>query len=710
MPTPSKKSKIPPKAQKDSSAKGTPISSTSAEATGEPQTSAKDGKILLEMQSLEKEIRDHQYFYYLENTPRITDKEFDKIFQKLKKLEEKYPHLASPDSPTKMVGSDLSEGGDFPKFKHKIPVLSLENTYNTNELLEWVTKTDPEEEYSVEWKIDGASIVLYYEAGIFKHAVTRGTGGTGDDITDNIKTIQAIPHKLPESVDLYIRGEVFMNYSDFEEYNEEFGGKYANPRNLTAGSIKHKYASEVAKRPLGIFTYDAYFPQGRGKTITNKLSLEYIAKMGLPTAPDTAFVKGKDLAKAVEKFRKKKESMPFPIDGLVIKLNDLKKRDALGETSHSPRWARAFKFDSLMSETIVEEIIPQIGRTGKVTPRARVQPVSLAGTTVTYATLHNQDYINHLGVGVGARVKISKRGEIIPAVEEVVEPGMGGVFQIPPHCPACGTKLEKVDESVDLFCTNKKCPERERHSLTFFVHKKQMDIDGLGEKQLQLFYEKGWVKNIADIYDLEKRKDEIESLEGFGEKSVSILMKGIRESKKKDLRILLPSLGLTELGHKVTEVLIEAGYRTIDSMIELAKKPNALEELNSIHGIGPRTAEAFVRQLQDPDILSLIARLQKAGLNFQAAEEEKSDHTPFEGQAWCVTGSFENFQPRDRAMDIIVKHGGRKVSSISSKTTHLLYGEGAGSKLGKAEDLGIALVKEEEFLALLKKEGINPNL
>ncbi|MCC5815410.1 MAG: NAD-dependent DNA ligase LigA [Leptospira sp.] len=663
-------------------------------------------KIDSEMRSLEKEIRDHQYFYYLENSPRITDKEFDKIFQKLKKLEEKYPDLASPNSPTKLVGSDLSETSDFAKFKHKIPVLSLENTYNTKELVDWIQKTAPEDIYSIEWKIDGASIVLYYEDGILKNAVTRGSGGTGDDVTENIKTIQSIPHRLEEKVNLYVRGEVFMNFSDFEEFNEDFGGKYANPRNLTAGSIKHKYASEVAKRPLCIFTYDAFFPDGRGKIITNKLSLEYIKKLGLPVAPDTSFTTLDKIEKTIEKLRKKKDSMPFPIDGLVIKMDDLKKRDALGETAHSPRWARAFKFDALFQESTIEEIIPQIGRTGKVTPRARIKPVQLAGTTVTYATLHNQDYINQLGVGIGARVSISKRGEIIPAVEEVLEPGLHGVFQLPTKCPFCSTKLEKVDESVDLFCTNKKCPERERHSLLFFCQKKQMDIDGLGEKQINLFYSKGWVKNIADLYELKKYEDEMETMEGFGKKSVAIILKGIEESKKKDLRLLLPALGLNEVGHKVTEVLIEAGYENIDAILELANSKNAEEELNAIHGIGPRTTVAIIEQFQDKEVLGLIKRLKKLGLNFQANASEKSDHTPFDGQSWCVTGSFEKFQPRDRAMDIITRHGGRKVSSISSKTTHLLYGEGAGSKLEKAKDLGIELVTEEEFLKILQRESI----
>jgi DNA ligase (NAD+) len=668
---------------------------------------AKNQKIQSEMKGLEEEIRSHQYFYYLENNPKITDKDFDLLFQKLKKLEEKYPDLTNPNSPTKLVGSDLSSSTEFEKVKHKIPVLSLENTYNTEELLDWVLKTGEDQVYSVEWKIDGASIVLYYEKGILKKAVTRGTGGVGDDITDNIKTVQNLPHKLQDPLNLYIRGEVFMTFEDFEQFNEDFGGKYANPRNLTSGSIKHKYASEVAKRPINLYAYDAYFPDGRKEIQTQKQALDLIQNQGLAIPPNISFVSANEIKKLVEKLKKKKDSMPFPIDGLVIKLNDLSLRDSLGETSHSPRWARAYKFSAMVQESIIEDIIPQVGRTGKITPRARIKPVHLAGTTVTFATLHNQDYINELGVGLGARVKISKRGEIIPAVEEVVEPGLKGVYRLPNKCPACGSSLQKVDDSVDIFCINKQCPDRMKRSIEFYCQKKQMDIDGLGEKQIEIFFDKKWIQKISDLYELKNFKDKMESLEGFGSKSVAIILEGIEKSKSKSLRTVLPSLGLNEIGHKVTEILIESGYDSIDAILSLAKDPDASEKLKSMHGIGPRTIVAFLEQFKDPLILEQIAKLKKLGLNFQAEQIEKSDNLVFNGQSWCVTGSFENFQPRDRAMDIIVKHGGRKVSSISSKTSHLLYGEGAGSKLSKAEELGILLISEKDFIHQLEKEKIS---
>ncbi|HNB99392.1 MAG TPA: NAD-dependent DNA ligase LigA, partial [Leptospiraceae bacterium] len=440
-------------------------------------------KIEKEIRDLEDKIRYHQHLYYVKNKPEISDKEFDLLFKKLQKLEAENPELASPNSPTQIVGSDLDN--EFEKVTHKIPVLSLENTYNINELTEWITKTDTEGEYSVEWKIDGASIVLYYEKGKLDKAVTRGTGGIGDDVTANIRTIKNIPLILKDPVTIYVRGEVHMGFKDFEEFNEESGGKYANPRNLAAGSIKHKNSSQTAKRPLKILTYDGYFPEGYGKIKTHAEMLKFMKNQNLPVSEDSIIVKAKDVIKKVEEFKKKKDNLDFPTDGLVIKLNSLAKRDQLGATQHSPRWARAYKFDALMKESTILKIDFAVGRTGKITPRAEIEPVQLAGTTVKFATLHNQDYIDELGIGIGAKVLVAKRGEIIPAVEEVIEKGPSGIFKLPSKCPCCGTKLGKVDDSVDLFCPNKKCPDREKNNLIFFCQKKQMDIEGLGEKQIQ---------------------------------------------------------------------------------------------------------------------------------------------------------------------------------------------------------------------------------
>ncbi|HRG46170.1 MAG TPA: NAD-dependent DNA ligase LigA, partial [Leptospiraceae bacterium] len=442
------------------------------------------------------------------------------------------------------------------------------------------------------------------------------------------------------------------------------------------------------------------------KMKTHDEMLKFMKAQKLPVSEDSLIVKAKDVIKRVEEFKKRKDTLDFPTDGLVIKLNSLAKRDALGATAHSPRWARAYKFDALMKESTILKIDFAVGRTGKITPRAEIEPVNLAGTTVKFATLHNQDYIDELGVGIGARVLVAKRGEIIPAVEEVIEKGPEGIFKLPTKCPCCGTKLGKVDDSVDLFCPNKKCPDREKNNLIFFCQKKQMDIEGLGEKQIQNLYDLGFIKSIPELYNLHKRAEELKEIDGFGKKSVDIILKGIEASKQKDFKVLLPSLGFSEVGHKVTELLIESGYDDVDKIISLVKSKTAEDELMEIHGLGPRTVESLLVVFRDKEVLALIETLKKLGLNFKGKLVEKSDNQPFLDQSWCVTGSFQNFQPRDKAMDLILHHGGRKVTSVSSKTTHLLAGEGAGSKLEKAIELGVKVVSEDEFLAILKGAGI----
>ncbi|MCX7999446.1 MAG: NAD-dependent DNA ligase LigA, partial [Leptospiraceae bacterium] len=435
---------------------------------------------------------------------------------------------------------------------------------------------------------------------------------------------------------------------------------------------------------------------------THEEVIELLKDLRFPISEDIEFVTGKNLEKTIEKFRKKKDSLSFPIDGLVIKLNDLKLREELGATSHSPRWARALKFEALMKESKIINIEVTTGRTGKITPRAEIEPIKLAGTTVRYATLHNQDYIDELGIGIGAIVMVAKRGEIIPAVEEVVTPPEK-VYKIPETCTSCGTKLVKIEDSVDFFCLNQNCPARILARLIFFCQKKQMDIEGLGEKQIETFYKLGYIKNIPDIYKLHQYKEEIQKLEGFGEKSVRIILNGIEKSKSKNLKTLLPALGFSEIGHKVTEILIENGYTTIDSLIRIAQSPNARESLISIHGLGEKTVEAILETFRNPENLQLIQELKLLGLNFTYQTLNLNQPKIFEGETWCVTGSFQNFQPRDKAMDLVVLFGGKKVSSVSKATTHLLAGEGAGSKLEKAKKLGVKIITEQEFLERLPK-------
>ncbi len=628
------------------------------------------------IRELEKELRKHQHLYYVKNQPVISDREFDRLFTELQKLEEEHPELASDDSPTKVVGSDLDN--TFSKVEHTIPVLSLANTYSTEEALEWAEKATGGKKTMkiiVQWKVDGASLVVYYEKGRLARAVTRGTGSVGDDITSNARTIRNIPQVLSKPLDLAVRGEVYMTFSDFEKFNEREGSIYANPRNTASGSLKHKQSKEVAGRPLRLVAFEGHFE--KSPPPTDAKAMKQLDDLGFPLLEDQIIVPLSKLEATIAKFEKVKDKMPMPVDGLVLKLDDHKERNKLGFTAHSPRWAVALKFEPELGETVVEEIEVFTGRTGRVTPRARLQPVQLAGTTVTYATLHNPDFIKSLGVRVGSRVKVSKRGEIIPAVEEVVDPGPGKPYRFPTKCPVCSTKLVQEEGAVDRVCPNPRCDEKLINGLIFFCQRKQMDIVGMGEKIVRTLYEKKFIADIPDIYGLEKHREELEGMEGFGKKSVQVLLGGIEKSKTRAFRFVLPALGLRELGHSVTDLLIKHDYDDIDKITALASGADAEERLNEIDGIGPRTTEFIVGHFKDKNVKKLIKDLRGAGLQFAAKKVKADPDMPqnMTDQTWVVTGSFENFKPRELAADEIRKRGGKISAGVSSKTTHLLAGK-----------------------------------
>jgi DNA ligase (NAD+) len=584
-----------------------------------------------EMRALEKEVRKHQELYYQKNTPEISDREYDLLFERLQALEKTYPDLKDPQSPTQDVGSDLDNA--FEKVEHTIPVLSLNNTYSTAEAMKWAYKLSedlqsPELEFSLEWKIDGASIVLYYEKGKLNRVVSRGTGGVGDDITNNIKTIAEVPQRVKETQNLAVRGEVFMTFPDFEQLNKEAGGKYANPRNLVSGTIKYKKSSKVKERPLRVTVYDAYFEKDSFKT--HQEIIESLSSWGLPTSEDIDFVSLKELEQRIEAKKKRRESLVYPTDGLVLKLNSIEARQQLGHTRSSPRFAVALKLEMEEVATQIEAIELFVGRTGKITPRARVTPVEIAGTTVTYATLHNENYIQELGVALGATVLISKRGEIIPAVEKVVFKGENDVFRFPSDCPSCHTPLEKPQGFVDHFCPSPHCPEKQIARLQFFAQRKQMDIEGLSDTTIETLYSLGYLRKIPDFYQLANQQKELEGLKGFGKKSVALILKGVEESKKQPFRRVLPSLGLKEIGHSVTELLIEAGYRSIDALILLAQSPDLEERLlekKEIPGIGPKTVYALQEHFKDPETLQLFETLKTLGLSFDTPPQPPP-HSP----------------------------------------------------------------------------------
>ncbi len=671
----------------------------------------------------------HQFLYYVKAQPEISDAEYDQLFDQLAALEKEYPHLADENSPTRRVGSDLDNS--FPERRHSVPVLSLDKEYNAEELAKWLEKTvknaDRPLSFVVEEKMDGASIVLYYKDGMLEAAVTRGDGSRGNDVTGNIRTIPQVPLKIEEKGELAVRGEVYIAKSDFETYNKSFDNKYANPRNLAAGSLRNLKSSLVAQVPLKIFCYEGYFHGAdavNGERALNdhvhimiKLrqlgfrvneTLGFFSDNSELTAQVKSLAPGfviggvDDLVGYVEERAGLRESLDYEIDGLVVKVNEIDARDMLGFTAHHPRWAVAFKFDAPSAQTVLKDVQVQVGRNGRVTPVALLEPVRIAGSTVTRATLHNQEYIDMLELGPGDSVSISKRGDIIPAVEDVLEKAQDNpsVYRLPERCQFCGTEF--VKDGAHHFCKNKLCPERVRRSIIYFTAKGQMDIDTLGDKTVSFLIEKGFVHSIPDIYRFDYSR--LLGEEGYKEKKVENLVRSVEESKGRPFKTVLTALGFEGIAVNAVSMLLKNGYDSVDKIIEAASK-NDVEIFSSIDGFGDITAELVIRHFTDADNLRLIEDLKEAGLNFSAGEEKEDEALPrsMVDTIWVITGSFKDFDPRSKAAAEIELRGGKVSSAVSSKTTHLLAGEKAGSKLAKAQKLGIAIVDEALFKKMLEE-------
>jgi DNA ligase (NAD+) len=673
------------------------------------------------MDRLVSEIDRHQKLYYTRARPEISDREYDRLFDELLDLERKHPELASPGSPTKRVGSDLDN--EFPEVPHRFPMLSLDKVYKEEQLVEWIGKilndTDQPLSFVVEEKIDGSTIVLSYENGMLVRAVTRGNGFVGNDITENVRTIRDVPLVLSEPVTAVFRGEIYLNLTDFESLNREVDNIYANPRNFAAGSLRRKKSAEVARIPLRSFVYEGFFgdpaPQRHLQILARIHSFGFRVgeEIGFFTPTDAGsygtvfddnpeWVHGslEDLPGYIAEKKEGRSSLDYEIDGLVVKVDDYFMRDRLGSTSHHPRWAMAFKFEAPQAVSFINAIEVQVGRTGRVTPVARIEPIRLSGTMVSNVTLHNQDYIKGLDIAVGDRVAVSRRGDVIPAVEEVLEKNTDGydTFEMPERCPSCRTAL--VVDGAHHFCPNRDCPARVYGRLSFFAGRGQMDIENLGGETIQKLMDLGLVRDIPDIYRF--NPEDLLGHEGFAEKKVSLIREGIEKSKQKPFSVVLASLGLDEIGPKVTELLIEAGYSSIDLLMDDAKKGNP-ELFTHIEGIGPKIAQKLIDQLGNTEVTALIRGLKEAGLKLSVEEGETHRISDaFSGEVWCVTGSFELFKPRERAMDEVKKKGGRVTSSVTGNTTHLLAGENPGSKLEKAKKLGVAIVTEKEFIERLK--------
>lgn len=679
---------------------------------------------LARARELSKLLTEYQRAYYVTGRALVSDMEYDRLFDELMLLEKEHPEVRTPDSPTQRVGSDLSS--DFPEVEHSIPVLSLDKAYSDSEILSWTKKTMKNTgenlSFVLEEKLDGFSIVLYYEHGLLARAVTRGNGFIGNDVTANVKTIHSVPLRLTETVDIAVRGEVFLRKAEFERINATLSEPYANPRNLAAGTIRRNKSSETAQVPLSIYVYEGFWSEP--VNITDHIQiLSRLKNLGFAVDPHLSFfcrteeeakrrlqeacLDGRagsfdDIPKAIEEYTKARADLPYEIDGLVVKVNELSTREELGYTGHHPRWAIAYKFEAPQAQTQVLDIDVQVGRTGRITPMARIKETQLSGSTIRNITLHNQDYVDELELAIGDTVAISKRGDVIPAVENVIEKNELGntTWKMPERCPVCNTPL--VVRGAHHFCPNRDCPAQAKGRLAFFCGKGQMDIEGLGPKTIETLYDNGFVKNIAELYTFDFSR--LRGLEGFGGtegKKIEGMKMAIEQSRRTPFRSVLVSLGIPEFGRKAVDLVCDAGYDSMDKLLDVADRHD-VEALSAIHGIGGVTANLIIDGLNSEDTRILIDDLRKAGLQMQ---DEKEDgpilEQIFQGQSWCVTGSFVNFNPRSKAMDEIKRRGGTEVSGVSRKTTCLLAGSGAGSKIDKAREFGVRIVTEEEFMSML---------
>ncbi len=647
-------------------------------------------------------LRLWQHQYYVLGKPEVDDTTYDTNFNELLTLESRHPELKSEDSPSARVGSDLSSS--LPEVEHTIPVLSLDKRYSAIAVTAWIAKLQAHAgtpvEVVAEEKLDGVSVVLYYESGLLARAVTRGNGYKGNDITENIKTIGSVPLRLPKAIDVAVRGEVYIPLSKFASLASEVD--YANPRNLAAGTIRRKQSSSVAKVPLHMYVYEGFSDQ---LPKNHQQILQELIALGFRVNRWETFSSADDPAK-VEKYlaelTQERASLDYEVDGVVFKVSDIALRETLGYTGHHPRWAIAWKFEAPEAETLVESIDVQVGRSGRITPVARVKPVAVGGATVANITLHNSDYIEMLGLAIGDYVAISRRGDVIPAVERVIESSGNPIWHMPELCPTCSSLL--IERGAHTFCPNYHCPDQVFGRILFFVGRNQMDIDGLGSQTVKLLIDQGFIQDIPDLYKVDWSK--VAALPGFGEKKVAHIQKSLEESKSRPYHQVLTSLGLPDVGSKLVELIIEAGFTSIEQLFALDVSQR--DKLIAIKGVGEKSAANLIAELGRPETRGCIESLQAQGLQFSVAPTALDNYadTPqvFAGQSWCITGSFDHFQPRSLAVAEVKKRGGTVVSAVSGKTTHLLAGVGAGSKLQKATNLGIAVVSEQEFLALLGEQ------
>lgn len=655
------------------------------------------------IEKLRKEIEYHNRKYYIENKPVISDYEFDQLMRELQELEEQYPQFETPDSPTQRVGSDLTN--EFPSLPHLVPMQSLSNAYSYEELKDYMNRVNrllgtTSVEYVVEQKIDGVSINLRYENGILQLALTRGDGIVGEDITANAKTVADIPLRIEYPKLIEIRGEIFMTHDEFARINrkrvENGEEPFANPRNAAAGSLKLKYSREVAKRRLRSFLYGVgYFEEGAFSSQYELL--QFLQKQGFRTNPHIKrCISLKEIQDFCDEWEKKRFDLPFDIDGMVLKVNSFEYQSKLGSTAKSPRWAIAYKFKAEEAITKLVNIDFQVGRTGAVTPVARLIPVKISGSTVSNATLHNEDEIKRLKLKIGDYVKVIKAGEIIPKVTSVVFEKRDGTekpFKMITHCPVCHTKLVKPAGEAIWRCPNISCPAQIKRSLEHFVSRNAMDIEGFGEALISFLVDNNFVKNIADLYKFDYTK--LKQFEGFEEKSVQNLKDAIEKSKTKPFSKVLYALGIRYVGVKTAYILAEH-FKSIDNLQQAS-----VEEIMQVPEIGEKIAQSVVAYFQNPQNKKLIEELKKVGLQFEL-KEEKAKPQKLKGLKFVITGTLPNYT-RDEIKELIAEEGGEVLSSISKNVDYLVLGENPGSKLDKAKKIGtIKIISEDEVLKMIK--------
>ena len=668
-----------------------------------------DKKIEKKIEALREKIRHHEYRYYVLDDPEISDADFDKLVNELKRLEAEHPQLITPDSPTQRVGGKPREG--FVKARHSSPMLSLDNAYSEEELRDWERRVHElsgrtDLEYMCELKLDGMSLALVYRDGRLERGITRGDGSTGEDVTSNVRTVRSIPltiskDKLKKAgipADFEVRGEMLMPLAAFRKLNEERERQglsvFANPRNFTAGTVRQLEPSITAQRRMDFF---AYFLLRGGQTYFDRQSkaMDAMELAGFKVNPNRKLAKNlEEVWKFIQSWEAKRESLRYEIDGIVIKVDRTAWQRELGFTGKAPRWAIAYKYAARGGVTKIENIVPQVGRTGKLTPVAWLTPIPIGGTTVSRATLHNMDVIEQLGVKIGDWVEVERGGDVIPKVVKVVEdkdhPRGDRQFEMPEHCPVCGGNVVRTPGEADHRCVNANCPAKLQGTILHFASRHVMNIDGLGDVLVNQLTERGLVKNVADLYKL--TKDDLLRLERMGEKSAENVLAEIEASKKLPLERVIYGLGIRFVGERTAQFLAEH-FGALDAIMNASA-----EELEEVNEVGPRIAESIVEFFADEHNRKLVGDLRKAGLTFTGQKKEKG--TKLAGKTFVLTGTLVR-HTRDEAKKMIEDAGGRVSGSVSKKTDYVVAGSDAGSKLDKARELGVSVIGEEELEGLV---------